>query len=81
MLGVLAALVGIADTIPYVRDTLRGGDPAAPRDVADLERAGGSLVCLSQRADGASWSLLMAAAQPSSPASSSSSRSGAARAA
>jgi hypothetical protein len=24
LLGVLAVLVGIADTIPYVRDTLRG---------------------------------------------------------
>jgi hypothetical protein len=62
VLGVLAGLVGVADTIPYVRDTLRG--TTRPHRGAWL--IWGTLavvVCLSQRADGASWSLLMTAVQ------------------
>ena len=39
VLGVLAGVIGVADTIPYVRDTAAAADPAAPRDVADLGRA------------------------------------------
>ena len=55
-------LVGVADTIPYVRDTLRG----ATRPHRGTWLIWGVLaivVCLSQRADGASWSLVMAGAQ------------------
>jgi hypothetical protein len=62
VLGLLAGAVGIADTIPYVRDTLRG----ATRPHRGTWLIWGVLaivVCLSQRADGASWSLVMAAVQ------------------
>ena len=62
VLGVLAGVVGVADTIPYVRDTVRG----ATRPHRGTWLIWGVLaivVCLSQRADGASWSLVMAAAQ------------------
>ena len=62
VLGVLAGAIGVADTIPYIRDILRGTTRPAPRDVAHLGRPG-VVVCLSQRADGASWSLIMAATQ------------------
>jgi hypothetical protein len=61
-LGVLAGLIAVADTIPYVRDTLRG----ATRPHRGTWLIWGVLaivVCLSQRADGASWSLVMAATQ------------------
>ena len=54
--------VGVADTIPYVRDTLRG----ATRPHRGTWLIWGVLavvVCLSQYADGASWSLVMAAVQ------------------
>ena len=60
--GVLAALVGVVDTVPYVRDMLRG----ATRPHRGTWLIWGVLaivVCLSQRADGASWSLVMAGAQ------------------
>jgi hypothetical protein len=62
LLGVLAGGVGIADTIPYVRDTLRG----ATRPHRATWLIWGVLavvVCLSQYADGAAWSLVMAAVQ------------------
>ena len=62
MLGVLAVLVGVADTIPYVRDTLRGAT-RPHRGTWLIWSVLAIVVCLSQRADGASWSLLMAAAQ------------------
>ena len=62
VLGVLAVLVGIADTIPYVRDTLRGAT-RPHRGTWLIWSVLAIVVCLSQRADGASWSLLMAAAQ------------------
>lgn len=61
-LGIAAGLVGIADTLPYVRDILRG----STRPHRGTWLIWGSLaivVCLSQRADGASWSLVMAATQ------------------
>ena len=61
-LGVMAALVGIADTLPYVRDTLRGAT-RPHRGTWLIWGALAILVCLSQRADGASWSLLMAGTQ------------------
>jgi hypothetical protein len=62
ILGLLAAAVGVADTIPYVRDTVRG----ATRPHRGTWLIWGVLavvVCLSQYADGASWSLVMAAVQ------------------
>jgi len=62
VLGLLAGAAGIADTIPYVRDTLRG----ATRPHRGTWLIWGVLaivVCLSQHADGASWSLVMAAVQ------------------
>ena len=62
VLGVLAVLVGIADTIPYVRDTARGAT-RPHRGTWLIWSVLAIVVCLSQRADGASWSLLMVAAQ------------------
>jgi hypothetical protein len=62
VLGVLAGVIGVVDSVPYVRDTLRG----ATRPHRGTWLIWGVLaivVCLSQRADGASWSLVMAAAQ------------------
>ena len=60
--GVLAALVGVVDTVPYVRDMLRG----ATRPHRGTWLIWGVLaivVCLSQRADGATWSLVMTGVQ------------------
>ena len=62
VLGLLAGLVGIADTIPYVRDTVRGST-RPHRGTWLIWSVLAMVVCLSQRADGASWSLIMAAAQ------------------
>ena len=59
VLGVLAGLAGIADTIPYVRDIVRG----TTRPHRGTWLIWGTLaivVFCSQRADGASWSLIMA---------------------
>ena len=56
VLGVLAGLVGIADTIPYVGDTLRG-TTRPHRGTWLIWSVLAIVVCLSQRADGASWSL------------------------
>jgi hypothetical protein len=61
-LGVLAGLVGIADTIPYVGDTLRG-TTRPHRGTWLIWSVLAIVVCLSQRADGASWSLLMVGTQ------------------
>jgi len=61
-LGVLAVLVGIADTIPYIRDTLRGAT-RPHRGTWLIWSTLAIVVCLSQRADGATWSLLMVGAQ------------------
>ena len=55
-------MVGIADTIPYVRDTVRGST-RPHRGTWLIWSVLAIVVCLSQRADGASWSLIMAAAQ------------------
>jgi hypothetical protein len=62
LLGLMAGAVSIADTIPYVRDTLRG----ATRPHRGTWLIWGTLaivVCWSQEADGASWSLVMAGTQ------------------
>jgi hypothetical protein len=61
-LGVLAGLLGVADTLPYIRDTLRGVT-RPHRGTWLIWGVLGIVVCLSQRADGASWSLVMAAVQ------------------
>lgn len=61
-LGLLAGVAGIADTIPYVRDTV-GGTTRPHRGTWLIWSVLAIVVCLSQRADGASWSLIMAAAQ------------------
>ena len=62
VLGLLAGVVGVADTIPYVRDTI-GGATRPHRGTWLIWSVLAIVVCLSQRADGASWSLIMAAAQ------------------
>jgi hypothetical protein len=61
-LGVLAGLCAVANTIPYIRDIVRGS--TRPHRGTWLVWAVLAIVVyLSQRADGASWSLLMAGAQ------------------
>ena len=60
--GVLAALVGVAGTIPYVRDTVRRST-SPHRGTWLIWSVLTVVVCLSQHADGASWSLAMAGAQ------------------
>jgi hypothetical protein len=62
VLGLSAGLIGVADTIPYVRDTLRG----ATRPHRGTWLIWGVLAVVvsgSQYADGASWSLVMAGVQ------------------
>jgi hypothetical protein len=62
ILGVLGAAVGVVDTIPYVRDTVYGS--TRPHRWTWLIWGVLAVVaCISQRADGASWSILMAATQ------------------
>ncbi len=56
--GVLAGLAGIADTIPYVRDTVRGS--TRPHRGSWLIWGVLAIVaCVAQLADGASWSAVM----------------------
>ena len=62
VLGILAVLVGVANTVPYIRDTLRGVT-RPHRGTWLIWSVLATVVCLSQRADGATWSLLMPAAQ------------------
>jgi hypothetical protein len=62
VLGVLAGVVGVLDTIPYIRNTVRG-TTRPHRGTWLIWGALAIVVCLSQRADGASWSLIMAAVQ------------------
>jgi hypothetical protein len=61
-LGVLAGLAGIANTIPYVRDTLRGST-RPHRGSWLIWGALAVIACIAQRADGATWSVLMAGTQ------------------
>jgi hypothetical protein len=61
-LGLLGALVGIACTVPYVRDTV-GGATRPHRGTWLIWGVLAVVACVSQRADGASWSLLLAGAQ------------------
>jgi hypothetical protein len=62
LMGLLAAVVGIADTIPYVRDTLHGST-RPHRGTWLVWGVLAVVVCLSQRADGATWSLALTASQ------------------
>ena len=58
VLGVLAGLIGALDTIPYLRDVLRGST-RPHRGTWLIWSALAVVVCLSKWADGASWSLIM----------------------
>ncbi len=62
VLGVLAGLAGIADTIPYVRDTVRGST-RPHRDSWLIWGVLAIVACVAQLADGASWSALMTGTQ------------------
>jgi DNA helicase HerA-like ATPase len=62
LLGLAAGLIGIADTIPYVRDTLKG-TTRPHRGTWLIWGVLAILVSLSQYADGAAWSLVMAGVQ------------------
>jgi hypothetical protein len=56
--GVLAAVVGVFDTIPYVRDMLRGST-SPHRGTWLIWSVLGCTVFVSQAADGATWSLVV----------------------
>jgi hypothetical protein len=62
VLGILAGLVGVVDTVPYVRDTVRGRT-RPHRGTWLIWGVLALVVSLSQRADGASWSLVLTASQ------------------
>jgi hypothetical protein len=62
VLGVLAGLAAVANTIPYIRDIVRG--TTRPHRGTWLVWAVLAIVVyMSQRADGAGWSLIMAGVQ------------------
>jgi hypothetical protein len=58
LLGLLAGAMSVADTIPYVRDILRSRT-RPHRGTWFIWATLAVVVVLSQRADGASWSLIM----------------------
>jgi hypothetical protein len=62
VLGVLAGLLGVANMVPYVRDTIRG-ETRPHRGTWLIWGSLAIVVWLSQRADGASWSLMLASGQ------------------
>ena len=62
VLGLAAGLIGVLDTIPYVRDTLRGST-RPHRGTWLIWGVLAVVVSLSQYADGAAWSLVMAGVQ------------------
>jgi hypothetical protein len=62
LLGVAAGVIGVADTIPYVRDILRGST-RPHRGTWLIWGTLATVVVFSQYADGASWSLIMAGTQ------------------
>jgi hypothetical protein len=62
VLGILAGLVGVADTVPYVRDTVRGRT-RPHRGTWLIWGVLAIVASLSQRAEGASWSLMLTASQ------------------
>ena len=62
VLGILAGVAAVVNTIPYIRDIVRG--TTRPHRGTWLIWAVLAVVVYgSQRADGASWSLIMAGAQ------------------
>jgi hypothetical protein len=61
-LGILAAAVGILDALPYIRDTLRGRT-RPHRGTWLIWGVLAVVAFFSQYADGARWSLVMAATQ------------------
>ena len=62
ILGLLAGLVGVADTLPYVRDTVRGRT-RPHRGTWLIWGVLAVVTCVSKRAAGASWSLVLTASQ------------------
>lgn len=62
ILGLLAGAVGIVDTLPYVRDTLRGFT-RPHRGTWLIWGVLAVVAFVSQRADGGSWSLVMTGTQ------------------
>jgi hypothetical protein len=62
LFGLLAVGVAVADTVPYVRDTLRG-TTRPHRGTWFVWGILAIVVTLSQYSDGASWSVLVAAGQ------------------
>jgi hypothetical protein len=62
ILGVASGLASIANTVPYVRDTVRGST-RPHRGTWLIWTVLAIVACLSQRADGASWSVLMVGTQ------------------
>jgi hypothetical protein len=62
VLGVLAGLASVVNTIPYIRDTVRG-TTRPHRGTWLIWAVLAIVVYASQRADGASWSLIMAGVQ------------------
>lgn len=62
VLGVLAGACAVANTIPYIRDIVRG-QTRPHRGTWLVWAVLAIVVYVSQRADGASWSLPMAGAQ------------------
>jgi hypothetical protein len=62
LLGVLAGLVSIAETLPYISDVVRGAT-RPHRGTWFVWALLAVVVCAAQYADGASWSLLMGGAQ------------------
>jgi hypothetical protein len=62
ILGVLGGLVGVVDAVPYVRDTVRGRT-RPHRGTWLIWGVLAVVASVSQRADGASWSLLLTASQ------------------
>jgi hypothetical protein len=61
-LGALAGLVGVAGMVKYIRDTARGMT-SPHRGTWLIWGVLAVVVCLSQRAEGASWSLVLAGTQ------------------
>ena len=62
LLGLLAGLLTVVETIPYVRDVLRGST-RPHRGTWLIWSVLAVIAFLSQRADGGSWSLVMVAVQ------------------
>jgi hypothetical protein len=62
MLGLLAGVVSVADTLPYIRHTF-GGTTRPHRGTWLIWCLLAIMGCSLQRADGASWSLIMAGTQ------------------